>query len=350
MSLLQTVLPNPRFLNPNPKFLNPNPLIFFSSSKNPKPSKPLRLSVSAAASDPNQNPNPNPNPNADPNPSSKPPRRGRRPKPATPQNTNDSSDEIFPSTIPSKPRRGRRSKALAVEDFVRDSLERTFVSIRKQNSGVLDGKEEILKKRIEEPDNEDDDEDDDEDVNDGRSGKKVVEEDDPDWPVDTDVGWGIRASDYFEQYPIKNVVVDGVEIDWEGELDDSWVKEINILEWEGFAFHPSPLMVLVFERYNRAADNWRLLKELEKAIKVYWNAKDRLPPRTVKFDVNIEKDLAYALKVKECPQLLFLRGQKIMYREKEFRTADELVQMIAHFYYNAKKPSWIDDAFLAPPI
>eukprot|EP00268_Persea_americana_P045016 TRINITY_DN4568_c0_g1_i1.p1 TRINITY_DN4568_c0_g1~~TRINITY_DN4568_c0_g1_i1.p1 ORF type:complete len:278 (-),score=49.76 TRINITY_DN4568_c0_g1_i1:992-1825(-) len=270
MSLLQTVLPNPRFLNPNP-----NPLIFFSSSKNPKPSKPLRLSVSAAASDPNQNPNPNPNPNADPNPSSKPPRRGRRPKPATPQNTNDSSDEIFPSTIPRKPRRGRRSKAVAVEDFVRDSLERTFVSIRKQNSGVLDGKEEILKKRIEEPDNEDDDED----VNDGRSGKEVVEEDDPDWPVDTDVGWGIRASDYFEQYPIKNVVVDGVEIDWEGELDDSWVKEINILEWEGFAFHPSPLMVLVFERYNRAADNWRLLKELEKAIKVYWNAKDRLPPR-----------------------------------------------------------------------
>eukprot|EP00268_Persea_americana_P045021 TRINITY_DN4568_c0_g1_i8.p1 TRINITY_DN4568_c0_g1~~TRINITY_DN4568_c0_g1_i8.p1 ORF type:complete len:105 (-),score=20.20 TRINITY_DN4568_c0_g1_i8:633-947(-) len=102
--------------------------------------------------------------------------------------------------------------------------------------------------------------------------------------------------------------------------------------------------------FCRAADNWRLLKELEKAIKVYWNAKDRLPPRTVKFDVNIEKDLAYALKVKECPQLLFLRGQKIMYREKEFRTADELVQMIAHFYYNAKKPSWIDDAFLAPPI
>lgn len=38
--------------------------------------------------------------------------------------------------------------------------------------------------------------------------------------------------------------------------------------------------------------------------------------QTVKFDVNIEKDLAYALKVKECPQLLFLRGQKIMYREK----------------------------------
>ncbi|RWW25843.1 hypothetical protein BHE74_00017684 [Ensete ventricosum] len=30
---------------------------------------------------------------------------------------------------------------------------------------------------------------------------------------------------------------------------------------------------------HRAAHNWKLLKELEKAAKVYWNAKDRLPPR-----------------------------------------------------------------------
>ena len=29
----------------------------------------------------------------------------------------------------------------------------------------------------------------------------------------------------------------------------------------------------------RAADNWKFLQELEKAAKVYWNAKDRLPPR-----------------------------------------------------------------------
>lgn len=108
---------------------------------------------------------------------------------------------------------------------------------------------------------------------------------------------------------------------------------------------------------HRAADNWKLLKELEKAAKVYWSAKDRLPPRvcvdlssflrfllflyktqtllfaflflvwsnnrtilyvlqTVKIDINIETDLAYALKVKECPQLLFLKGNKILYREK----------------------------------
>ncbi|KAF5815243.1 hypothetical protein HanRHA438_Chr03g0132831 [Helianthus annuus] len=63
---------------------------------------------------------------------------------------------------------------------------------------------------------------------------------------------GIRASEYFEKHPIKNVVgEDGVEIDWKGELDDCLVKEINCLEWESFAFHPSPLIVLVFERYNR---------------------------------------------------------------------------------------------------
>lgn len=38
--------------------------------------------------------------------------------------------------------------------------------------------------------------------------------------------------------------------------------------------------------------------------------------QTVKIDINIERDLAYALKVKDCPQILFLRGNKILYREK----------------------------------
>jgi len=27
----------------------------------------------------------------------------------------------------------------------------------------------------------------------------VVEEEDPDWPLDADVGWGIRASEYFDK-------------------------------------------------------------------------------------------------------------------------------------------------------
>lgn len=98
--------------------------------------------------------------------------------------------------------------------------------------------------------------------------------------------------------------------------------------------------------------------------------------QAVKIDLNIETDLAYALKAKECPQILFLRGNRILYREKgdmmcclnavlffgnvyeqwitnldfdaDFRTADELVQMIAHFYYKARRPSWIDKANVTP--
>ncbi|XP_008788241.1 thioredoxin-like fold domain-containing protein MRL7 homolog, chloroplastic [Phoenix dactylifera] len=311
------------------------------SRRNPrrraKPFVPLKAS---ATPDPSPNSNSDPDPRPSPNPT-KP--KGRRSKPKTPAGgtATAASGDAFPSTIPQKPRRGRRSEAAAVEDFVRDRLDRTFASIREQDAGVLEGKEEVLKQRTMEEDEEESSE---------GGGKEVVEEEDPDWPLDADIGWGIRASEYFEKHPIKNVVVDGVEIDWEREMDEGWVKEINCLEWETFAFHPSPLVVLVFERYRRAADNWKLLKELEKAAKVYWNAKDRLPPRTVKIDINIETDLAYALKVKECPQLLFVKGNRILYREKELRTADELVQMIAHFYYNAKRPSWIDPAEVAPPF
>ncbi|KAF3495829.1 hypothetical protein DY000_02054492 [Brassica cretica] len=207
--------------------------------------------------------------------------------------------ENFPTKVPRKPKRGRRSEADAVEDFVRSSLEKTFSSIREQNPEVFENKEKasFIKDRGEESE-----------------GEMVVEEEDPDWPVDTDVGWGIKASEYFDTHPIKNVVgEDGTVIDWEGEIDDSWVKEINCLEWESFAFHPSPLVVLA-----------------------------------VKIDLNIETDLAYALKAKECPQILFLRGNRILYREKEVRSADELVQMIAHFYYKAKRPSWIDKANVTP--
>ncbi|XP_044494268.1 thioredoxin-like fold domain-containing protein MRL7, chloroplastic [Mangifera indica] len=302
----------------------------------------------------------NPDPESGSVPRSKQETRRIKQKTELSEGKNESPDteRIFPTTTPRKPRRGRESEAAAVEDFVRDRLERTFASIRQQNSEVLENKDNVLRERVvedvdlETSDDEnydDDDEEEEEEEAEGDVGRRrkkkkmVVEEDDPNWPLDADVGWGIRASEYFEQHPIKNVVGDdGFEIDWEGELDDSWVKEINCLEWESFAFHPSPLMVLVFERYNRATDNWKTLKELEKAIKVYWSAKDRLPPRAVKIDINIERDLAYALKVKDCPQILFLLGNVVMYREKEFRTADELVQMIAHFYYKAKRPSWIN--------
>ncbi|XP_021888580.1 thioredoxin-like fold domain-containing protein MRL7, chloroplastic isoform X2 [Carica papaya] len=304
---------------------------------------------------------------SDPETSPQPGTRSRRQKPPTQANDDR---RMFPATIPRKPRRGRRSEADAVEDFVRDSLGRTFDAIRQQNPDVFENKQEVMKNRAESSvvEGEDEDEDEDEDDDDETEGnesdfgdggrmknkkkkkKMVVEEEDPDWPLDAEVGWGIRASEYFEKHAIKNVVGDdGTVIDWEGEVDDNWVMEINCLEWESFAFHPSPLVVLVFERHNRATDNWKTLKELEKAIKVYWSAKDRLPPRAVKIDVNIERDLAYALKAKECPQILFLKGNRIVYREKKFRTADELVHMIAHFYYNAKRPSWVNKTAVSPP-
>ncbi|CAK9140597.1 unnamed protein product [Ilex paraguariensis] len=265
------------------------------------------------------------------------------------QKKDENPDRVFPATIPRKPRRGRRSEKAAVEDFVRDRLQQTFASIRQQNGEILKDKEDIMKDMVDDEIDSDDGSNDEDDKDGYIRGKEmVIEEDDPDWPLDADVGWGIRASEYFEKHPIKNIVgEDGVEIDWEGEIDDTLVKEINCLEWESFAFHPSPLIVLVFERYNRATHNWKVLKELEKATKVYWSAKDRLPPRTVKIDINIERDLAYALKVRESPQILFLRGNRILYREKNIRTSDELVQMIAHFYYNAKKPSWISDVALS---
>ncbi|KAL6208806.1 hypothetical protein ACLB2K_019751 [Fragaria x ananassa] len=291
-----------------------------------------RASMSLSCRAVSRKPDPEPDPErAKPKP--------RRRKTSSGGNEAKQKDQLF--IIPRKPRRGRRSEAAAVEDYVRGTLNRTFATIREQNPEIFEAKGELMKEKAAAVDSGDDEE---EEV-------VVVEEETDNWPVDAEVGWGIRASEYFENHGIRNVVDEnGDEIDWEGEVDDNWVKEINCLEWESFAFHPSPLIVFVFERYNRAAENWKALKELEKAVKVYWNAKDRLPPRSVKIDINIERDLAYALKVRECPQVLFLRGNRILYREKEIRTADELVAMIAHFYYNAKRPSWIDVKELTLPL
>lgn len=262
----------------------------------------------------------------------------------------DEANGVFPPIIPRKPRRGRRSEAVAVEDFIRGSLERTFATIHEQNPEIVQGKESFLKERVEGGNVDSDSNETNDDGSGGRGKEMVVEEETSHWPVDADVGLGIRASEYFEKHPIKNVVgEDGEDIDWEGEIDKGWVQEIDCFEWESFAFRPSPLIVLVFERYRRASDNWKVLKELEKAVQVYWSTPNRLPPRTVKLDINLERDMAYALKVKEGPQILFLRGNRIVYREKAIRTADQLVQMIAHFYYNAKKPSWVDASAMYPP-
>jgi hypothetical protein len=165
------------------------------------------------------------------------------------------SEDNFPTIIPRKPRRGRKSEAMKVEDFIRDRLQTTFDTIRQRNADALENHKDIMKDSVrdESKSKESDDEGDEEEEDENDGGKKVViEEESESWPLDSDVGWGVRASEYFEKHPIKNVVgEDGAEIDWEGEIDDNWVQEINCLEWESFAFHPSPLIVLVFERYNR---------------------------------------------------------------------------------------------------
>ena len=194
---------------------------------NPHPQFPVKPRSPVTKATSQKNPKPNPTPDSKPRPEAE----------------RETAGEIFPTTIPRKPRRGRRSEAAAVEDFVRDSLERTFAEIRKQNSELLEDEDHLLKPRSGTLERE------------NESERLVEEEDDPDWPADAEVGWGVSASEYFEQHPIRNVVVDGVEIDWEGEMEDGLVKEINCLEWESFAYHPSPLIVLVFERYNRSASS-----------------------------------------------------------------------------------------------
>ncbi|KAL8223096.1 hypothetical protein R6Q57_020495 [Mikania cordata] len=136
-------------------------------------------------------------------------------------NPNIEEQKPFPTTIPKKPRRGRRSEAVAIEDFMRSSLEETFAAIREQNSEVLNGSEGVIRDKVH-------DDDEDEDYDKKKKKGMVVEEEDPDWAVDAEIGWGIGASEYFQKHPIKNVIgEDGVEIDWEGELDDNLVKEIN---------------------------------------------------------------------------------------------------------------------------
>lgn len=182
----------------------------------------------------------------DRNPKSKLKGKTGRPTSKQPDNETENLEGPLPGIIPKKPRRGRRSEAAAVEDFVRDRLERTLESIKEQNPEIVENMENFMKENTSLDDESSDDDDENRDEN------MLIEEEDPDWPLDADIGWGIRASEYFDKHSIKNVVgEDGTEIDWEGEVEDGLVKEINCLEWESFAFHPSPLIVLVFERYNR---------------------------------------------------------------------------------------------------
>lgn len=134
-----------------PKSFSPlfhSKLVFSSTLHSPKP--PSRVVVSARS-------DPKPDPKPRPEPGSKPKRRTKAPR-----NDGDEANpnRTFPATIPRKPRRGRRSEAVAVEDFVRDTLDRTFAAIREQNSETP----EIMKKRLDDDDDDDEDDEEDEDI------------------------------------------------------------------------------------------------------------------------------------------------------------------------------------------
>ncbi|OUZ99306.1 hypothetical protein BVC80_717g26 [Macleaya cordata] len=172
----------------------------------------------------------------------------------------------------------------------------------------------------------------------------VVEEEDPDWPEDAD-GWGFNLGQFFDKITIKNVKKDDDEnYDSDKEIvwqDDNYIrpiKEITSKEWEETVFKDiSPLVVFVHNRYKRPKENEKVREELEKVAHIFWNS--GLPsPRCVAVDAVVELDLVSALKVSVFPEVIFTKAGKILYREKEERTADELSKIMAFFYYGAVKP------------
>jgi len=133
-----------------------------------------------------------------------------------------------------------------------------------------------------------------------------------------------------------------LRINWENEADDWMIQEITRNEWESSVFgNPSPLVVYVFARYGRRGlDSWKTLEQLEKAVTKVWES-NKAPLRAVKVDIGMEIDLGSALGIgkDDCPQLLFIKNGKGLHRLKERRTSEELVQLMAHFFYNGAKPA-----------
>lgn len=185
--------------------------------------------------------------------------------------------------------------------------------------------------------------------NDGEGQPLWVDEDDPTWPAEEpEDGWGFRTSQFFDKVSIKSEKNDDddddeeLKMNWESEADDWTIQEITSDDWELTAFHnPSPLVVYVFARYGRRGlDSWKTLTQLEKAVTKIWES-NKAPLRAVKVDVGMEVDMGSALGIgkDDCPQLLFIKNGKGLYRLKEQRSSEELVQLIAHFFYNGAKPA-----------
>ncbi|CAN0877393.1 Thioredoxin-like fold domain-containing protein MRL7L, chloroplastic [Linum grandiflorum] len=175
----------------------------------------------------------------------------------------------------------------------------------------------------------------------------VVNEEDPKWPEDAD-GWGFSLDQFFDKITIKNVKKDDDDDDDRQEIvwkDDDYIrpiKDIKTAEWEEILFKDiSPLVILVHNRYKRPKENEKIREELEKAVHIIWNC--RLPsPRCVAVDAVVETDLASALKVSKFPEVVFSKAGRVLYREREIRTADEFSKIMAYFYYGAAKPPCLD--------
>ncbi|KAL3700596.1 hypothetical protein R1sor_018618 [Riccia sorocarpa] len=189
-----------------------------------------------------------------------------------------------------------------------------------------------------------------------------MEEDDPTWPEGEDEGYGFQVSQFFEKWgdvKVKNVDENGKEVEKENDSDDEsddlslkweeeeeqWiVREINFLEWDLVALQdPTPLIVFGFERYGSSgASCWTLLKELETMLKRIIDSR-KYPVRAVKFDVNIEQDLAAALKIETIPTLLFIKAGKMVYRMTGVKSASDLLLVTSHLFYHSTRPAFMDD-------
>ncbi|KAK9070232.1 hypothetical protein SSX86_010632 [Deinandra increscens subsp. villosa] len=174
----------------------------------------------------------------------------------------------------------------------------------------------------------------------------VVDEDDPDWPEDAD-GWGFNFSQFFDKMSVKNVKKDDDDDDDGSDHEVNWqdihaIKDITSAEWEETVFSDlSPLVVLVHNRYRRPKENEMVRDQLEKAIQLIWDC--RIPsPRCVAIDAVVECDLVSTLGVSVFPELIFTKIGKILHREKEIRTADELSKIMAFFYYGGAKPACLN--------
>ncbi|KAI3817759.1 hypothetical protein L1987_11557 [Smallanthus sonchifolius] len=176
----------------------------------------------------------------------------------------------------------------------------------------------------------------------------VVDEDDPDWPEDAD-GRGFNFSQFFDKMTVKNVKKDNDDDDYDSDNEVNWqdiraIKDITSAEWEETVFSDlSPLVVLVHNRYRRPKENEMVRDQLEKAIQLIWDC--RIPsPRCVAIDAVVECDLVSTLGVSVFPELIFTKTGKILHREKEIRTADELSKIMAFFYYGGAKPACLNNS------